>query len=267
MIDATLYDIGTITLIDLGLEGGPSAGVLYSPMLNVKIRVDYEGDWTSKLSRFDVSGQFLASTYRDRRYLGLLALDAVESDFEGIIDTIRTHSTTESVDVIESFEDQPGNRLSSTLLIRSTYLEYTPMQILLYEGYLPFGAFGELQHGAISFDLLVEDREEISDAVDLLRGFGSVEVERISREFRRQIFPSVTEWTNLLESIPSRQQELLQVGLELGYYDLPREVTLQELADEIGIAKTTASQHLRKAESNIIEFFVKYMKIHSGERG
>lgn len=231
-------------------------------MLNVKISVEYENDWTSELAPYDISGQFLASTYRDRRYLGLFAIDVVRSEFDVVLETIRNHETTESVTIVESYENQPGNRRSATLLLHSTYMEYTPMQILLYEGYLPFGAFGELEHGTMSFDLLVEDRKEISDAVTLLREFGTVEVERISREFRRQTFPSMTEWTELLEAIPTRQQELLQVGLELGYYDLPREVTLQELADEIGIAKTTASQHLRKAEANIIEFFVRYLKLH-----
>lgn len=232
-------------------------------MLNVKISVKYEDDWTAELGSYDVAGQFLASTYRDRRYLGLLAIDVAESDLEDVVETIRTHETTESVTIVESYDHQPADRHSATLLIHSTYMEHTPMQILLYEGYLPFGAFGELAHGTMSFDLLVEDRDEISDAVALLREFGTVEVERISREFRRQIVPSVSEWTELLESIPPRQQELLQVGLEMGYYDLPRRVTLQELADEVGIAKTTASQHLRKAESGIVEFFVKYMKLHS----
>ena len=231
-------------------------------MLNVKIQVEYEDDWTAELGQYDVSGQFLTSTYRDRRYIGLLAMDTAEADFDPVLETIRGHPTTDSIDVVESFENQYGGRRSATILIRSSYLEYTPMQILMYEGYLPFGAFGDLEHGAMSFDLLVEDREEISNAVELLREFGRVEVERISRDFRRQITPSTTEWTSLLESIPPRQRELLQVGLELGYYDLPREVTLQELADEIGIAKTTASQHLRKAEATIVEFFVNYVKLH-----
>lgn len=230
-------------------------------MLTAKLSVQYEGDWTKELGRYDVSGEFLASTFRDRRYFGLMALEASQHDYDEILEIVRTHESTTSLDVIEEYEIKGVNRVSATVLIRSQHFEYTPLQVLLHEGFLPLGGFGELHNGAESFDLLLTSRSDLSEAVELLERFGPVEVEYVSREFQRRITPSVTEWNELLESVPPRRREVLNKALEAGYYDIPREITLQEVADEVGIAKTTASQHLRKAEQSIMEFFVTYVNL------
>ena len=230
-------------------------------MLNIKLRVRYEGDWTAELRDADVFGQFMASTFRNRRYLGVVKLDVATEDQEAVLKTIRSHENTKSLEIIESHETEHGRREAVTTLIHGTYLEYTPLQILLYEGYLPYGAFGELENGEMTYDLLVEDRESISDAVSLLREFGTVSVERISEDFDSYVVPSMTEWQCLLKAVPTRQRELLVTALEEGYYEMPREITLEELADKVGVAKTTASQHLRKAERKLISFAIKYMNL------
>jgi predicted DNA binding protein len=130
----------------------------------------------------------------------------------------------------------------------------------MYEGFLPLGPT-ELHDGDECFDLLLEDREELSDATSILEEFGHVRIERISQEFSRRITPSAAEWQELLSSIPPRQRELLKLGLERGYFEIPREVTLEELADEMGITKTTASNHLRKAERKLMTFLVRYVDL------
>ncbi len=48
------------------------------------------------------------------------------------------------------------------------------------------------------------------------------------------------------------QQEALQAALERGYYDVPRRVTLNELAEEFGISDSAFSQLLRRGNRNIL---------------
>lgn len=230
-------------------------------MLNVKVRVRYEGDWTHELWEFDVFGKFVATTFRDRRYIGMVTLECKDDDCEAVLEVIENHENTDEVTLIEECEGSQPGRTSVTILIRAQYLEYTPLQLLLYEGYIPYGGFGELRNGEVSYDLLIESREDIRNMVNLLEEFGHVKIERISQNFSQQIVPSITEWHDLLENIPERQRQLLNLALDMGYYELPREVTLQELADEADIAKPTASQHLRKAERHLMEFLVKYMNL------
>ena len=230
-------------------------------MLNVKVRVEYEEDWSADLREYDVFGQFLASTFRGRRYLGIIILDVASDDLDAVLETIRDHSYTESLELIESHEKGHGRRQSVTINLHCAYTEYTPLQILLYEGFLPFGAFGELENGKMSYDLLIEDRSNISDTVDLLREFGNVQVEHITQNFQTFVIPSVTEWQDLLQAFPAKQRELLNIAMEQGYYEMPRETTLEELANEAGVAKTTASQHLRKAERRVMQFLIQYVNL------
>lgn len=56
--------------------------------------------------------------------------------------------------------------------------------------------------------------------------------------------------------LTDRQASLLETAVEEGYYDTPRDCTLTELAEGVGIAKSTASETLHRAESQIIKEYV-----------
>jgi len=44
--------------------------------------------------------------------------------------------------------------------------------------------------------------------------------------------------------------------VELGYYDVPRRFTLTEVADHVGIAKSTCSETLQRVERTVVREFV-----------
>lgn len=48
------------------------------------------------------------------------------------------------------------------------------------------------------------------------------------------------------------QRDTLVTALEAGYYDVPREVTMRELADRMGIAQQTLSNRFRAAYHNLV---------------
>lgn len=56
--------------------------------------------------------------------------------------------------------------------------------------------------------------------------------------------------------LTDRQRTLVERAFELGYYDTPRECTLTELAEDVGLAKSTCSETLHRAEGKIIAEFV-----------
>lgn len=55
-----------------------------------------------------------------------------------------------------------------------------------------------------------------------------------------------------LETLTDRQLEVLQTAYEMGFYDVPREATTADVADTIGIDTGTVSEHLQRAERNIL---------------
>ncbi|MEY7847899.1 helix-turn-helix domain-containing protein [Natrarchaeobius sp. A-rgal3] len=56
--------------------------------------------------------------------------------------------------------------------------------------------------------------------------------------------------------LPDEQREALHAAVERGYYQTPRGVELSELADELGIPRSTLSYRLRRAESALATSFV-----------
>jgi len=219
--------------------------------------VQYDGDWTAELANHDVFGEFIASTFRNNRYVGMLAVES--QDCNAVHEVIREHDTVETVDLIEQYETSEG-RCAATMLLRGRLTEITPLQTLMYDGYLPLGPT-QLVNGRECFDLLLNDRSELSEAINLLSDFGNVTVERITQDFRREIIPSRSEWQELLSSIPPRQREILNTAVEQGYFKIPRQVTLEEIAEKMDITKTTASNHLRKVEQQLVRFILPYINL------
>lgn len=56
--------------------------------------------------------------------------------------------------------------------------------------------------------------------------------------------------------LTERQQEYLTTAQRLGYFDVPRGCTLAELADELGVDKSTASETIRRGTSRVVGQFL-----------
>lgn len=53
-----------------------------------------------------------------------------------------------------------------------------------------------------------------------------------------------------------RQREFVEAAVERGYYEQPRGASLSELAEGFGVAKSSASETLRRAEAKIVSAFL-----------
>lgn len=53
-------------------------------------------------------------------------------------------------------------------------------------------------------------------------------------------------------ALSDRQREAVETALALGYYEVPRDASHEDVADEMGCAPSTAAEHLRKAESKVL---------------
>jgi predicted DNA binding protein len=51
----------------------------------------------------------------------------------------------------------------------------------------------------------------------------------------------------------AKQERTLMLAVSLGYYRWPRAVSLQELAERLGLSKATVAEHLRKAEAKVLD--------------
>jgi len=60
----------------------------------------------------------------------------------------------------------------------------------------------------------------------------------------------------LFAELTERQQEILRVAIDAGYYEEPREVTYQDIAAEVDCTATTVGEHLRKIEARVLKEIV-----------
>jgi DNA-binding NarL/FixJ family response regulator len=61
---------------------------------------------------------------------------------------------------------------------------------------------------------------------------------------------------DILSVLTERQLEVFRTAVELGYYEIPRRATHQDIADHLDCAPSTVDEHLRKAESRVLSTLV-----------
>jgi hypothetical protein len=65
------------------------------------------------------------------------------------------------------------------------------------------------------------------------------------------------EWTNIFAAdISGSQERALREAVRQGYYERPRDVTLEELAADLDIPQSTLSYRLRMAEADLVKQYV-----------
>ncbi|WP_435319086.1 helix-turn-helix domain-containing protein [Haloarchaeobius sp. TZWSO28] len=54
------------------------------------------------------------------------------------------------------------------------------------------------------------------------------------------------------DALSARQDDALAAAVAVGYYDVPRTGTIEDVAAELGISPSTAAEHVQKAESKLV---------------
>jgi predicted DNA binding protein len=78
-------------------------------------------------------------------------------------------------------------------------------------------------------------------------------------QFRFERFTEVDDWRNAAlasNSLPNEQHRTLALAVEQGYFETPREVTLDELAEQLDAPRSTVSYRLRRAVGEVVTDFV-----------
>lgn len=58
--------------------------------------------------------------------------------------------------------------------------------------------------------------------------------------------------------LSDRQRDAIETALELGYYEIPREASHEDVATAIDCAASTAAEHLRKAEAKLLRSMLQW---------
>lgn len=105
------------------------------------------------------------------------------------------------------------------------------------------------------FPLLVEDGWLECEITAPREGLARLESRMAESELAYEL-RSIAERPDGDRLLTDRQRELLAAGLASGYYEVPRERTLTELAEDLGIDTSTASGVVRRAERKVVAWFL-----------
>lgn len=163
-------------------------------------------------------------------------------EFDGPVDRIR-RVVEEQVDVVSS-------KVSASRDGVFVYAHFRPRDWTkqLYTASLTNEIFIDMpmyytDDGALEITTIGEFEEIRRSSVDLPDGVG---LELLSTG---EYSPT---GEGVYEKLTSKQQETLRAAIEAGYYEEPRRVTYQDVAEELGVAAGTVGEHLRKVESTVL---------------
>lgn len=102
-----------------------------------------------------------------------------------------------------------------------------------------------LASGAIQFEAVGESTA-LSSFTEELSDLGELTIQQV-HEFER---------TNAPSQLTDRQRAALDAAVAVGYYEIPREGTITDIATRLGCSSSTAGELVRKAEAAVIRDYI-----------
>ncbi|WP_232701622.1 helix-turn-helix domain-containing protein [Halobacterium wangiae] len=160
---------------------------------------------------------------------------ATGGDLEAFDDAIRADPTVTDVALLDAFE---GRRLYR-------YRVADEVEVQMYSSWIEVGA-AQLHIGANDGEWY--NRVRFPDR-DALREFQARASEEDVQFTVHSIYdePAAPDEAYLTEA----QAEALELALETGYLEVPREASLSDVADELGVSEQSVSERLRRATRNL----------------
>jgi hypothetical protein len=210
-------------------------------MVTARLRVELpDAVWVGEVSRAHPEATFrLVAGLPDGEERAVEVGQVAAPNLTSVAATVRAHPAIETFDSIVAVE---GRSLA----------RYRTSDLLLYEvasvaGSPPLFPV-EVRVGTATVDLSTY-RTGVREAVAWLRDRGvGVAVDALTEGD-----DGAGAGAGAGATLTARQREVAAVALRAGYYDVPRTATLADVAAELGVAASTASRTLRRAERRVLE--------------
>ena len=175
--------------------------------------------------------------------------DEVEALLDAIRESDRAGNLLELQERFGRARDAPGN------VVREFFLEYDPADMvcptLLEHGFV-HSAPVRIEDGREEWQVcFVGERTDIREALDAVQADSGAEV--TVESMSSSGYAGQTPREQRLDTLTPTQRDVYEHARDAGYYEWPRQASTRELADDMGVSKTTLLEHLRKAESKLLD--------------
>lgn len=108
--------------------------------------------------------------------------------------------------------------------------------------------------------LYLDDDDDINDIRASLEAAGNDTELVQSVELSEVSVTNQLDMVEFLEEFTPRQREVLTLAIREGYYQRGQDTSIEELAEQLGIAPTTTWEHLKRAEEKVMDELFDYLK-------
>jgi hypothetical protein len=205
-------------------------------MPQARLLVDLpDGPWIADVSREFPDAGFRVLTAVPGESAGFALVRVTARDVDAVLSAMEAHEALASASVMAREDGAATVRLETDapLLLLAAKRSGLPIEMPL-----------DIEDGVATVEVTGE-HERVAEMGRRLSDLGlRYEVERV----RQRVDPA--------RLLTDRQRELLLAAVDLGYYDVPRRATLTEVAEHVGIAKSTCSETLQRVERTVVREFV-----------
>ena len=124
-----------------------------------------------------------------------------------------------------------------------------------------------IKRGRAWYRILSFRQTDVKRMFEYLEELGTVKI--ISRQTQENSLVRDTfliSAASLLGNLTKRQASALLTALARGYYEIPKRVSTEEVAESLGLPRTTFEEHLRKAESKTLKAMLPLLQFSSSRR-
>jgi len=176
-------------------------------------------------------------------------------DVEALIEATKSSPLTDSVlELRERYGNDGPSSPAPGNTTRELFVEYDPdntiSDALVSRGFIHSEPV-RVRHGREYWPVFFAGtRTEVdSHITEITEEYGAdIDVTRITSSAAR-----TGEEARRMDHLSESQREVFELARERGYYDWPRGISTRELAAEMDVSKTTLLEHLRKAESKLLD--------------
>jgi len=162
---------------------------------------------------------------------------------EALADVVETNGDVLAYDLLDATDEffhlylhvRPGDPAGKLMSLAQKYA-------LMIETPIEYAHRGAIRVTIIgAHEMLQRALEEVPDSI-------SINVE--------QVGAYSPDRKDMLSMLTDRQIEVFRTAVNLGYYEIPRRATHEDIAGELECAPSTVDEHLRKAESRVLSTLV-----------
>lgn len=194
-----------------------------------------DGAWIADVSRSHPDASFRVQAALPDDGPGYAIVNLTAPDVGNVLDAMGRHSAMTDLTVLARSDREATVQFetSTPMLVRAAKRAGVPLRMPV-----------EIDDG--------EATVSIAGSPDRLPKLGS-RLDDLELSYRVE---RVGESDPSRRTLTERQRETVLAAIDRGYYDTPRRCSLTELAESIGLAKSTVSETLHRAEEEVVKSYL-----------